>query len=256
MSLRKPFPAELVIEYLEQLLDLDPVEPNEIENELRRNANNFFEEDKAAWDLTECLPEHLLEIIILEAQLHSKNESMDLEGILNEYYTPHFSTAFFDPDVQPRLSITGWLNYNYGQQYEEREDTMPMVSLHPAVEIVKALIEASPTCDELLTDHIMDRYLEYSESDDEESRLTFFYGEAADLIYELSKVITTIKPNLRILHESFEDELPHDLGCLLLSDLHDDFLETFDGDDNEDAIRYHPLVLVKNLLEDLEEELV
>lgn len=255
MAERKHFPAEMIISYLEELLEMDPVNPNEMENTLRRNANIFFEENKDEWDLKQCLPEHILEVIILEALLHSRNDSLDLNSIMDEYYYPHFSNAFFDPDPNPRLSITGWLNYNFGQQYEETEGTLPMVSLHPAVEIIKALVEASPTCDELLTDNIMDRYLEHSETGDEEARLIFFYGEGADLIYQLSKVITEIKPNLRILHESFEDELPNDLGGLILSDLCDDFLETFDGDNNEDAIRYHPLSLVKNLLEDLEEEL-
>ena len=132
---------------------------------------------------------------------------------------------------------------------------MPAISIHPVIEIVDTLIEYSPTCDEMLNEYISDVYLEHSETGNEDDRLMFFYNEGADLIYDLSKAIVKIKPMLRKLHESFVDELPNDLGMLLLSDLRDDFLETFDGDDSEDAIRYHPLMLVKNLLEDLDEEL-
>lgn len=252
---RIPFQAKVVIDFLEELLAIEPGSSNEIEPIVRRNAELFFSEKKYAWDLTDVEPELILEVLILEAQLNAKSESVDMEDVMDDYYYPHFNNTFFDPEPNPKLSLAGWINFNYGQQYEEKFDTMPAISIWPAVEIINTLLEYSPTCDELLNEHIADVYLAHSETGDEEARLTYFYNDGADLIYDLSKAIVKIKPMIRKLHESFEDELPNDLGMLLLSDLHDDFLEAFEGDDNEEAIRYHPLTLVKNLLEDLDGEL-
>lgn len=75
------------------------------------------------------------------------------------------------------------------------------------VDIIKELVAASPTCDEMITEYVTDIYLSHHDNDEREMGWEFFNGEAADHIYNLSKVIRKVNTQLsRLALNSFEDD--------------------------------------------------
>lgn len=245
------FNADLVIRYLTEVLKIE--EPEDFPDPMLKNEFfDMMQNPKDEWDLAVVDDQQILEIIILEQLLISRVDSMQLNEIMEEFYFPHFTPAFFDPEPRPSISIAGWLNYNYGQTFERENDHLPPLSLAPVVDIVRELVSASPTCDEMITEYITDIYLSHRDNDDKDEAWEFFNGEAADHIYTLSKVLNKTKSLFhRLGLNSFEDELPFNLGLLILEELDEDFLQVFQAEMDEDNYRHHPLLIVKNQIEDL-----
>lgn len=247
------FNADVVIRYLTDVLEIEEVEDFK-DLPLKGDFFDMMNEPKDEWDLSYVEPSQILEIIILEKLLLSRCHSMDLEEVLEEFYFPHFHPTFFDPEPRPILSIAGWLNYNYSREYEVEANHLPPLSLYPAVEAINILVEASPTCDEMITEYITDMYLGFRDNDEPEDAREFFWGVGADHIYNLSKALRQITPCIhRLAENSFEDDLPYALGQLILEELGDEFLEVLLTDFQEETIRAHPLLLVANQIEDLKE---
>lgn len=251
------FNAEVVINYLTELLKLEQVE--DFENlPLKQDFFDMMAKPKYEWDLSVVEDCQILEIIILEKLFLSRCKNLELDDIINEFYYPHFDPVFFDPEPNPKLSIAGWINYNYGQSYEKDTDTLPPLSLTPVVSIIDILVEASPSCDELLTEYITDTFLSYRDSEDGEYERDefFFLGEGADRMYDLSKAIREMTPHLeRLANNSFEGDLPHNLGKLILEELREDFFDVFADEYLEEAYYTHPLLLIQNQLNMLTENL-
>ena len=245
------FSADLVIRYLTEVLKIE--DPEDFPDVMLKNAFfDMMQNPKDEWDLSVVEDNQILEIIILEQLLISRVDSMQLNEIMEEFYFPHFTPTFFDPEPRPSLSIAGWLNYNYGQSFERETDHLPSLSLAPVVDIVKELVTASPTCDEMVTEYITDIYLSHRENDEKAMGWEFFNGEAADHVYNLSKVLRKVNTQLsRLALNSFEDDLPYSLGRLIIEELDEDFLQVFQADMEEDQYRHHPLLLVQNQIEDL-----
>ena len=245
------FNADLVIRYLTEVLKIE--DPEDFSDVMLKNEFfDMMQNPKDEWDLSVVDDQQILEIIILEQLLLSRVDSMQLNEVMEELYFPHFTPTFFDPEPRPSLSIAGWLNYNYGQAYERETDHLPSLSLAPVVDIVKELVAASPTCDEMVTEYITDIYLSHRENDEKAMSWEFFNGEAADHVYNLSKVLRKVNTQLsRLALNSFEDDLPYSLGRLIIEELDEDFLQVFQADMEEDQYRHHPLLLVQNQVEDL-----
>ena len=245
------FDADLVIRYLTEVLKIE--DPEDFPDpHLKNDFFDMMHSPKDEWDLAVVEDNQILEIIILEQLLISRTESMQLREVMDEFYFPHFSTAFFDPEPRPNISIAGWLSYNYGQSYERETNHLPSLSLSPVVDIIKELVSASPTCDEMVTEYVTDIYLSHRDNDERELGWEFFNGEAADHIYNLSKVLRKVNTQLsRLALNSFEDDLPYSLGQLIIEELDEDFLQVFQADMEEDQYQHHPLLLVQNQIEDL-----
>ena len=245
------FNADLVIRYLTEVLKIE--DPEDFPDVMLKNEFfDMMQNPKDEWDLSVVEDQQILEIIILEQLLLSRVDSMQLNEIMEEFYFPHFTPAFFDPEPRPSISIAGWLNYNYGQSFERESNHLPSLSLSPVVDIIKELVAASPTCDEMVTEYVTDIYLSHRDNDEKEMSWEFFNGEAADHIYNLSKVIRKVNTQLsRLALNSFEDDLPYSLGLLIIEELDEDFLQVFQADIKKNKNKQHQLLLVQNQIEDL-----
>lgn len=243
------FNADLVIRYLTEVLKIE--EPEQFQDlPLKKDFIHMMEAPKDEWNLEFVEDAQILEIMILEQLLLSRAEAMNLEELMDEFYYPHFNPTFFDPEPRPVLSIAGWLNFNISKDHEKQFDRLPSLSLSPVVDIIKLLSDASPTCDELVNEYITDMYLEFRDNEDDEGRIDFFRGEAADRMYDMSKALRKVGVYIKRLAEnSFEDDIAHNLGILILDDLEEEFLDVFLADFEDYEYDTHPLLLIKNQVE-------
>lgn len=244
------FNAQLVIDYLSEVLKIE--EPEDFKQEdLKKDFFDMMSYPKDEWDLSTVEDGQILEIMILEEYLISRAHSMSLDEVMDEFYYPHFHPTFFDPEPNPLISISGWLNRNYGRQYEEEANHLPPLSLAPVVDIIKALVAASPTCDEMVTEYVSDIFLSYRDNDDIEGGIIWINDEGADYVYALNKALRGLGSKFsRLALNSFEDDLPRCLGLLILEELDEDFLQVFQAEMEEEQLSHHPLLLVRNQVED------
>lgn len=258
------FDTELVINYLNILNE--PAKLNDLDSKaIIEEFMRFAKQPKDEWDVSDCDAAEIFEIMVLEEcvlnrALHKEREGefeSDVHQLLDEHYYPFFSHTFADMEPNPSLSISGWINFNYCRDYQQKNgEGVPVLSLWPVMVIIRELLQASPTSDELLNDYIVNIYSEYRDQDDEIEKDSYFFGEGADDIYNLSKVINSIRPKIvQLIDNSFEGELTNNIGRVIIDELTVDFLEAFEGDYTHTVNSIHPLLLVRNQCEMLNDML-
>lgn len=252
-----PFNYSLVINYLNALLNL--VDGDEMDRELHAEVLNYLDDNYHEWDISETPPEAILEIFILEACVLGRFNSMDgVDEIEAKYYIPLFHKTFFDPDPQPRMSVSGWLNFNYARQHEEATESLPLVTFQPLHDIVTQFVDAAPTADEMLPEYIQARFIESFDNEDRDSTIlsdnsvALFNGEISDLSYELLKCFRGTYHSFVALNNAYPDELPLVCGQLLITETLGDLQDTFEFVDPL-HMELHPLSLVLRFLEIQEE---
>lgn len=261
------FPAETLLAYLGELIEIDPCDEYEFKNHgILSEVDDFLAHPKDEWDLSDVSALHIWELFVQEAILNSRfthlvNANTDeyaekYELFYRRYWGSDFTKTFFDPAPNPMYSLAGWINFNYVQAYVNENEIHPSLSLHPVLMIVNLLLDKSPTCDELLTESIVDQFLTFQEQGDEDGKVAWLYSTGNDLIYESTKVIHSMIEPLRQLLESEEDSLTHELGETIFSDIQDDYLGVLTSELPLETINLTAICVVANMVDMIEETLL
>lgn len=257
----KPFPITALLTYLGELIRIDPTESHEFENmDALKEVDEFMTHPKDEWDIMSIGAEQILELFIMEAILNSRVEHLVDQNIeeneeaysqfYQRYWGGDFSKTFFDPAPNPSYSLAGWINYNYCKQYYETHEKNPPQSLHHVYQLVHALVDKSPTCDETILEYTTEIFLEAENGEDpngfENGWDWLTVGGGNDVIYELSKTLLNHSWQFGELLQTPPDTLTHDLGLLLHSDIQDDFIDTFESILEPEEILLTPIALIRS----------
>lgn len=268
------FPAELFLEYMGELLRVNPTEAYEFSNpSVLSDVDEFLNHPKDDWDVLDIDPLHLWELAVQEAILnnrflHIANNSDDpavVENFAVRYWSGDFGISLFDPVPDPHLSLMGWINHNFSRQYEMKFDKLPPTSLHGITRIASMWLDKSPTYDELLNEHIVSVLAEIREdsvSTDESEFLSDFetpddwLNETGnDLIYESTKVMYQ---SIHYLVDSATlgvDTIVGDVALVIISELRDDYVGTVIEELGVELASITPINIISNMLDIVEHQI-
>lgn len=218
-----------------------------------REINNFFAQGLDSWTLKDIEPAAFLEVAVLSKLVENKAEYEEEESPLINHYYEVFSNVFFDPVHGSKLSVMGWLNYNYCRELEVDGET-PTQSLIILEDYLTELCKASPTCDETLSDHIYSRIAEINDEGDIEGMEMYFYTDMNTQCFELSKLLNIFRKRiLDAIDCGNSESILESVLVEILDELHE-LVETIRNETDQDEQQYHAITILDNVVEGLRQD--